>query len=62
MCALTYWVCDVFSCGHGHCMAWHVVGQFMGIMRYDGQGFEHDITCLSSSQNDVDACLFDVLT
>ena len=21
MCALTYWVCDVFSCGHGYCMA-----------------------------------------
>ena len=21
MCALTYWVCDVFSCEHGYCMA-----------------------------------------
>ena len=35
----------------------------MGIMCHDvAQGFEYDITCLSSSWNDVDACLFDVLT
>ena len=58
MCALTYWVCDVFSCGHGYCMAccrlvyWNDVAS----------GFDYDITCLSSGRNDVDACLFDVLT